>query len=151
MKNASEHYTICCSRKPGRVFSLVIVLLISGCDPRHRTQSEQRVNRVKSVERLAGEVNVHPAADVLEKGRVLMSYSDCFACHKESERKLGPAFSDIAARYPMNSTYIQVLSKRIILGSRGSWGNTVMPPHPKLSDGDAATMVMYILSLDGPD
>lgn len=127
---------------------MTIVMLIAGCTPRHQEKSERRGSRKERIKRLAGEVDVIPSAEVLEKGRVLMSYSDCFTCHKESDRKRGPAFSDIAARYPMNSTYIEVLSKRVILGARGSWGNTVMPPHPTVSGDDAKTMVMYILSLD---
>ncbi len=92
-----------------------------------------------------------PSAEVLERGRVVMSYSDCFICHKESDKKLGPAFSDIAARYPMNSSYIYILSQRIILGTKGMWGNVVMPPHPNISDKDAEAMVIYILSLREAD
>lgn len=104
--------------------------------------------RKPAIARLAGDVNVTPSASVLDKGKVLISYSDCAACHKAADRKRGPAFQDIAARYPMNSTYIDILAKRIVLGTRGAWGNVVMPPHPTISEEDAKTMVMYILSSD---
>ncbi len=80
-----------------------------------------------------------------------MSYSDCATCHKATDRKRGPAFQDIAARYPMNSTYIDILAKRIVLGTKGAWGSVVMPPHPALSEEDARTMVTYILSLHRGD
>lgn len=117
-------------------------------DTNRQHESQASGNRKARIKKLAGNIDVKPSAGTLDKGRVLMSYSDCFTCHKETDRKRGPAFKDIAARYPMNSTYIQILAKRVILGAKGSWGNVVMPPHPAVSEEDAETMVMYILSLD---
>lgn len=135
----------------GFAASLVFILLIAGCMPEasHREENHVRGTHKKNIKKLVGDVDVVPPADLLDKGKVLMSYSDCFACHKEADRKRGPAFNDIAARYPMNSTYIRILAKRIILGNKGSWGSAVMPPHPTISEDEAETMVMYILSLDG--
>lgn len=84
---------------------------------------------------------------VAEKGEVLIAYSDCNICHKEDERSVGPAFKDIAKRYPVNKVYIEMLAQKVIAGGSGSWGSAVMDPHPKLSLEDAKTMVTYILSL----
>mgnify|MGYP002072120457 CR=1 FL=1 len=137
-----------------KIFLMFFLLLIAACTSQHQKEKrEPRENRSKemAVLKLEGEVNVTPAAEVLERGRVAMSYSDCFICHKESDKKLGPAFSDIAVRYPMNSGYIYVLSQRIISGTKGMWGNVVMPPHPDISEKDAEAMVMYILSLREAD
>ncbi len=132
---------------------LAFGILIAGCMPNagRQHESQLRENRKPPIKKLAGDIDVIPTTEALDKGRVLMSYSDCFTCHKETDRKRGPAFNDIAARYPMNSTYIRILGKRIMLGARGSWGNVVMPPHPTISEEDAETMVMYILSLTGID
>ncbi|SDC59191.1 c-type cytochrome [Niabella drilacis] len=82
-----------------------------------------------------------------KKGEVLVGYSDCYTCHKEDKRSKGPAFRDIAKRYPVNEAYIQYLAKKIISGGSGSWGAAVMTPHPALPQDDAQTMVRYILSL----
>ncbi|MGV3764295.1 c-type cytochrome [Parapedobacter sp.] len=101
-----------------------------------------------AIVRLAGDIDVSPPSVTLNRGEVLISYSDCATCHKAADRKRGPAFHDIAARYPMNSTYIDILAKRVILGTKGAWGNVVMPPHPNVAEEDAKTMVMYILSLN---
>lgn len=60
---------------------------------------------------------------------------------------LGPAFRGIAARYPTNAIYIQILAQKVVLGETGAWGNAVMLAHPKLTDTDAERMVSYILSL----
>lgn len=129
---------------------IFVVSLAAGCiaGPSQQKEPGKRNQPKPTIERLAGDINVAPPANVLDKGEVLISYSDCAACHTAADRKRGPAFQDIAARYPMNSTYIDILAKRIIQGAKGAWGNVVMPPHPGVSETDAKTMVMYILSLD---
>ena len=81
------------------------------------------------------------------RGEVLISYSDCYTCHKKDRRSVGPAFKDIAKRYPANNVYIEALAHRVIMGGSGSWGYPVMAPHQKLSFEDAKTMVSYIMSL----
>jgi len=78
----------------------------------------------------------------------LISYSDCSTCHTEERRAKGPAFQDIAKRYPSNQAYIGLLAQKVITGGKGSWGNPVMSPHPNLQYSDAEAMVTYILSLD---
>jgi cytochrome c len=85
---------------------------------------------------------------VAEKGEVLIAYSDCYICHKEDERLAGPAFKDIAQRYPINKVYIEMLAQKVIKGGRGSWGSVVMAHHPELSAEDAKMMVTYILSME---
>ncbi|GGH03546.1 hypothetical protein GCM10007415_44650 [Parapedobacter pyrenivorans] len=132
---------------------LLVFVVMAGCtsEASRRSGNQPQESRKLPIERLGGEADIMPSIELLDKGRVLMSYSDCATCHKEADRKRGPAFEDIAARYPMNSTYINILAKRIMLGTKGTWGNVVMPPHPTLSEKDAETMVMYILSLARPD
>ena len=85
--------------------------------------------------------------EVSNRGEVLVAYSDCRTCHTVDERFKGPAFRDIAKRYPVNNGYIELLAQRIIIGGSGAWGHSVMSPHPDLSLDDARTMVKYILSL----
>ena len=92
-------------------------------------------------------INDSIPAEVAQKGEVLISYSDCYICHKEDERSVGPAFKDIAKRYPVNKVYIDMLAQKVINGGSRSWGYPVMDPHPKLSFEDAKTMVTYILSM----
>jgi cytochrome c len=87
------------------------------------------------------------SAEVAERGKVLIAYSDCYICHKKDERSAGPAFEDVAKRYPVNKVYIEMLAQKIIVGGSGNWGSAVMDPHSKLSVEDAKTMVTYILSM----
>ena len=95
---------------------------------------------------IPGENDTIPAA-IVQKGEVLIAYSDCYTCHTEKDRAKGPAFEDIAKRYPINDGYIELLAQKIILGGTGAWGYPVMSPHPDISVTDAKTMVKYILSL----
>lgn len=86
--------------------------------------------------------------EVIKRGEVLISYSDCAECHKTDKRAKGPALLDIAKRYPTKKVYIELLARRVISGGTGSWGSPVMLPHPNLKQEDAKAMVSYILSLE---
>lgn len=86
--------------------------------------------------------------DVAQKGEVLVAYSDCYTCHTKEKRSKGPAFKDIAKRYPVQKSYINMLAHRVITGGSGSWGSPVMSPHPQLSHEEAKAMVTFILSLN---
>lgn len=86
--------------------------------------------------------------ELVKRGKVLISYSDCAECHKPDLRSKGPAFQDIAKRYPTNQVYINLLARKIISGGSGSWGSPVMASHPSLTMDDATAMVSYILTLE---
>jgi len=85
--------------------------------------------------------------ELVQRGEVLIAYSDCYTCHTKGQRSKGPAFEDIAKRYPVQPGYVDMLAHRIIAGGSGAWGSPVMLPHPLLSHEDAKKMVYYILSL----
>ncbi|SHN28135.1 c-type cytochrome [Mucilaginibacter sp. OK098] len=77
----------------------------------------------------------------------LIAASDCNTCHKEDTKVVGPAFKDIAAKYPPTDNNINTLADKVIKGGKGNWGDIPMTPHAALSVGDAKTIVKYILSL----
>lgn len=113
------------------------------CDNKPKqTNTRETIDYIKKI---PGRSDSIPAK-VAQKGEVLIAYSDCNICHKEDQRSVGPAFKDIAKRYPVNKIYIEMLAQKVIRGGSGSWGYAVMDPHPKLSLEDAKTMVSYILS-----
>ncbi len=86
--------------------------------------------------------------EVIKRGEVLISYSDCADCHRIDKRSKGPALLDIAKRYPINQAYIDLLARKVISGGTGSWGSPVMLPPPNLKKEEAKAMVSYILSLE---
>jgi cytochrome c len=120
------------------------IFYLPGCD----NKPEQKNTRkpIDYIKKIPG-LNDSIPTEVAQKGEVLISYSDCYTCHKVDKRSVGPAFKDIAKRYPVNKVYIEMLAQKIIIGGSRSWGYPVMDPHPKLSFEDAKMMVNYILSM----
>jgi cytochrome c len=123
---------------------LFAIFYLLGCN--HKPEQKITRKTVDYIKPIPG-INDSIPAKVAEKGKVLIAYSDCSICHKEDKKLVGPAFSDIAKRYPVNKIYIDMLAHKVIIGGGGSWGSPAMDPHPKLSFEDAKMMVTYILSL----
>lgn len=80
-------------------------------------------------------------------GEKLIEKSDCLTCHRVDVKLLGPAYQDVAAKYPATDENIDLLAGKIIKGGSGNWGDIPMTPHPAVSVDDAKEMVKYILSL----
>ena len=123
---------------------LFVTFYLLCCD--NKTEQKDTRKTVDYIRQIPG-MNDSIPTDISEKGKVLIAYSDCYTCHKEDQRSVGPSFKDITKRYPVNKVYIEMLAHKVILGGSRSWGYPVMAPHPKLSFEDAKTMVTYILSL----
>jgi cytochrome c len=81
------------------------------------------------------------------KGESLIAAADCNTCHKVDTKIIGPAFQDVAAKYPPTEANIETLAKKVIDGGKGNWGDIPMTAHPSVSLDDAKEMVKYVLSL----
>jgi cytochrome c len=62
----------------------------------------------------------------------------------------GPAFQSIAERYRKSDFAVRDLTKKILKGGAGNWGQVVMSAHPQLTEEDVGEMVRWILSLGNP-
>jgi cytochrome c len=82
-----------------------------------------------------------------QAGLALEAKSDCATCHKLEEKLVGPAFREIAAKYPNDEKTVAMLASKVIKGGAGNWGQVPMTPHPQLSQADAESIVKYILLL----
>jgi cytochrome c len=82
-----------------------------------------------------------------QKGLALVAGSDCLTCHKTSEKNIGPAYKEVAAKYENTEENIEMLAGKIIKGGSGNWGAIPMTPHPQLKQEDVEQMVKYILLL----
>ncbi|QHW00428.1 ThuA domain-containing protein [Spirosoma endbachense] len=92
----------------------------------------------------------HRSADVgalLSAGGKLTEASDCKACHSLNKKSIGPSYLEVASKYKDDKTALERLTKKVIAGGSGVWGETAMAAHPQLSTADAAQMVNYILSV----
>ncbi len=125
-------------------YLLFATIYLPGCDAKPERNNTSR--KIDSIKPIPGENDRIPA-ETAQKGEVLIAYSDCYTCHKEDQKSVGPAFKDIAKRYPANNAFIETLAQKVIVGGSGSWGSPTMSPHPELSFEDAKLMVTYIMSL----
>jgi cytochrome c len=87
-------------------------------------------------------------AQEIEEGKLLIPKSDCFACHKVSEKLIGPAYVEVAKKYPKTDTAVNSLVNKVLHGGSGVWGQIAMAPHANLPAEDAKKIVKYILSLN---
>jgi len=81
------------------------------------------------------------------EGKALMLTLDCKACHKIDEKSVGPAFTKVAKKYSNNKSSIEHLTKKIIQGGSGVWGDVAMPAHPSLKQEEATKIADWILSI----
>lgn len=86
-------------------------------------------------------------AEFDHRGRYWMEKSDCMTCHEVDRRTVGPAFQDVAQKYPKERTAIDYLVKKVQQGGSGVWGTTMMNPHPNLGEKEIREMLNYIFSL----
>jgi cytochrome c len=92
----------------------------------------------------------HRSADAnaaFATGKKFIDASDCMACHSKEKKSIGPSYRDVANKYKGDSKAIETLTKKVISGGSGVWGETAMAGHPQLSTGDASEMVKYILNI----
>jgi cytochrome c len=80
-------------------------------------------------------------------GKKLIEANDCKACHSIAKKSIGPAYMDVAKKYKSDNSALERLTKKVITGGSGVWGETPMSAHPQLSAADASEMVKYILSI----
>ncbi len=81
----------------------------------------------------------------IPEGKQLIDASDCKACHAENEKVNGPSYVDIASRYSKQDK--NDLISRVIKGSSGIWGESMMAAHPQLKVEEVGKIIDYILTL----
>lgn len=132
------------------IIILCLPFLIAGCSGGSGSQrnssdspavdSEAKAKTPDSANNNSSSISILTSSD---EGAALIVKNDCRNCHKEREKLIGPAFSDIAKRYGHYD--IDSLAAKIIKGGSGHWGDASMSPHPALSMTDARTIVGFIL------
>lgn len=93
----------------------------------------------------------HQQASAEVTGKALTQAMDCKACHKETEKSIGPNYIDISKKYRKKKKADKYLQGKIVNGGGGVWGEVVMPAHPNISSDETRQIVAYILSLANKD
>ena len=89
-----------------------------------------------------------PINDLEMSGKDLIGSLGCVACHYIDKAMLGPSYNDVAKKYDNSDESKSYLIKKILTGSKGVWGERLMPPHPHINEETASEIVNFILGLD---
>lgn len=91
-----------------------------------------------------------PSESEVTGGESVIANSDCLACHATNHKVTGPAWAQIAGKFrgKIQSEVVASLTKSVLEGAIGTWGQVPMPAHPQLSIEQATAAVAYILSVD---
>jgi cytochrome c len=88
-----------------------------------------------------------PTAHAEATGLALAQQKNCMSCHSVMRQFMGPALSDVAARYAGREDAATYLKRKILDGSTGVWGTVPMPANTQLTPDQAATLAAWILTL----
>ena len=89
----------------------------------------------------------HQANTGFSTGKRLIGLSDCKACHQVDQKSVGPSYLDVANKYKKDNSALNRLTRKVIAGGGGVWGEQTMAAHPQLKEDEAKDMVRYILAL----
>ena len=73
----------------------------------------------------------------------------CMACHQVAVKVVGPAYKDVAKKYAGDKGALDKLTKKVITGGKGVWGEIPMPPKggTALKDEEIKKVVAWVLTL----
>lgn len=79
----------------------------------------------------------------------LADKAGCTSCHALDQRKMGPAFREVAKKYQADTQAFAQLRDKVRQGGRGVWGRAPMPPYgpDKISDADLDAVLRWVLDL----
>lgn len=82
-------------------------------------------------------------------GEAIVKKARCTACHAVDQKRVGPAYKDVAAKYKGDKSAPGKLFDKVRAGGAGNWGEIPMMPHgqDKISDEDLKTAIQWVLSL----
>ncbi len=69
----------------------------------------------------------------------------CMNCHALDEKRVGPPFTSIAARYANDKEAEGRLAKKIREGGSGAWGVVPMPMNPEVDASESIRLARWVL------
>jgi cytochrome c len=89
-------------------------------------------------------VSLTAAESITPEG--LFKKHNCAACHAPASRAIGPAISEVAAKYKGQANAVKKLHDKVKVGGAGVWGAIPMPPHAHVPEGDIDDLVKWMLT-----
>lgn len=85
------------------------------------------------------------AAGAVVDVQAVLKANACLGCHAVSQKIVGPAYHDVAARYKSDPQALAKLEASIRSGGSGKWGPVVMPPFGNLSPPELKALAAFVL------
>jgi cytochrome c len=79
--------------------------------------------------------------------QALAKSKNCFACHAIDKALVGPAYTDVAAKYAGDKEALEFLTNKIQKGGEGVWGNIPMPANTQVNEAQARKLAAWVLGL----
>lgn len=96
---------------------------------------------------LTAALSISTTAFAADAGEALFNKSGCNICHTVNKKSMGPALTEIAAKYAGDSTAQAKLVQKVRSGGSGSFGKMPMPAtSEKVSDGSIKAIVGWALT-----
>jgi len=110
------------TRKCTGIYQIMLLglVLLAGCEKDLPAEKENEGPKKDYIRKIEGKSEPIPD-ELVSKGEVLIAYSGCADCHRIDTKAKGPAFKDIAQRYPVQPAYVDMLARKVISGGFGSW------------------------------
>ena len=77
----------------------------------------------------------------------MMKKDGCAACHSIDKKIVGPAYTEVAAKYKGDAGAAAKLEAKVKAGGGGVWGPVPMPPNASVPEADIKALVGWILTL----
>ena len=82
-----------------------------------------------------------------KSAEAMMQKDGCAACHGIDKKIVGPAYTEVAAKYKGDAGAPARLAQKVKSGGGGVWGPVPMPPNAQVPDDDIKALVSWILML----
>jgi cytochrome c5 len=82
-----------------------------------------------------------------KSAEAMMQKDGCAACHGIDKKIVGPAYTEVAAKYKGDAGAPARLTQKVKSGGAGVWGQVPMPPNAQVPDDDIKALVSWILTL----
>ena len=78
--------------------------------------------------------------------QALLNANACLGCHALKQKIVGPAYSDVAAKYRNDPQAVTKLKASIQQGGVGRWAQIPMPPFAALDDSQLKALAEFVLA-----
>lgn len=77
--------------------------------------------------------------------QALLNANACLGCHAMTQKVVGPAYHDVAAKYKSDPAAVTKLQDSIKAGGVGRWGQVPMPPFAQLTEAQLKALAEFVI------